>query len=262
MTRKPDKEVTSQSARNIADRLIAGSSKILEDRMRDIYFCERLAELDERTIVEILRRLLRQANDRHPGALLILNSLGDGGTLVKNLGPSKLSRVYHGAVRLKYQPVVRLLSRPRASRQYAEADDDASQYAMNDRTIGERRYLARGRDKDTLDKLTYDLDPLVIRELLGNPLIIEKQVVKIAARRPCTPEVLTEIARHPRWSNRQSIREALVRNPYVDPRLALSLVPMMLVPQLRQIVTSSEIHVEIRRHAHQILTAKSGLRKR
>lgn len=244
-----------------ARRLIAGASKILDPRMRLAYFVERWRALSDDAAIEVLRVLVERAGNRDPGALGVLEALGEGDALTDGMRPQRISRIYHGAARREYPEVVRLLSRPRVFKHFGEEDDEASQYALKNSTLGERRYLARGRDRDTLDRLTYDLDPLVIRELLGNPLVVEKDVIKIAARRPTTPDVLAEVARHPRWSARQRIKEAVVRNPYVDTRLALKLVPTLLVPQLREVAMDAEVHPEISGHAR-VLYENRGSRRR
>ena len=52
-----------------------------------------------------------------------------------------------------------------------------------DRSAGERTALARRRDRLTLDRLTRDRDPRVIAVLLDNPVLLERDVVRIAAGR-------------------------------------------------------------------------------
>jgi hypothetical protein len=251
-------QATGPSGAEGARDLIRRAAKILEPRMRLVYFTERVRDLPDDGSVEALRELVIAAAERDPGALALLNDLGQGDVLSEILGPEKVSRVYHGARRAGWEEVVRLLSRPRAVKEYDQGDDLASMYALSDRTIGERRFLARSRDVEALDRLTYDLDPLVIRELLGNPMVTEKHVMKIAARRPCTRAVLAEIARHPRWVAREGVREALVRNPYIDPRLALSLVTTMLRRELKEIARDAEVHPEVRRQARELLDRRRG----
>jgi hypothetical protein len=241
-----------------ARALIRRAERIPEPRMRLVYFARHLLGVPDAGTIEILRELVLAATDRVPGAIALLRDLGEGEALPELLGPEKVSRVYHGARRAGYEPVVRLLARPHAVKEYTQGDDLASLYAIHDRTTGERRALARGRDGEVLDRLTYDLDPLVIRELLANPAITEAHVLKIAARRPCTREVLAEVARSARWIVRPVVREAIVRNPYVDPHLALALVATMLRQELRAVAADAEVHLEVRRQARELLQGKRG----
>ena len=67
---------------------------------------------------------------------------------------------------------------------------------------------------------------------------------------------MAEVAGHPRWVTGQRVREAIVRNPYVDPHLALSLVPTMLRAQLKEVAYDAEVHEEVRRMAGRILSKK------
>ena len=66
-------------------------------------------------------------------------------------------------------------------------------YGLADKSTGHRRSMAKSNDKLVLDKVGYDQDPRVIRQLLLNSRMTERDIVKIAARRPNVPEVLTEI---------------------------------------------------------------------
>ena len=242
----------------VADEVFARTSRFPEARMRIIYFCKRLAELDDEIAIEVLRALLTRATERHVAALEILSAMGEDDYLITGLGAAKVSRIYHQARRSEYDDVMRFLSRPRAVKQYGEESDVASMYAIQDRTAGEKRFIARTGNRETLDRLTYDLDPLVIRELLGNPRVTERMVMKIAARRPCTPEVLAEIARHPRWVSRPDLREAIIRNPYVDPGLALSLAPTLLRSQLKQVAGDAEVHEEVKRQVRDLLQRRDN----
>jgi len=91
-------------------------------------------------------------------------------------------------------------------------------------TLGERKSLARGARRDVLDRLLRDPAAPVIRILLGNPRLIERDVVAIAARRPQLPEIQLEIARSRRWIARYAVKLALVLNPSTPTDLSLRLL--------------------------------------
>ena len=82
-------------------------------------------------------------------------------------------------------------------------------------TLGERKSLARRPDRAMLERLLGDPHPLVIKRVLANPRLTEdfQTVLRLAAKRPCRPDVLAEIARAPRWAHSARVRLALILNP-------------------------------------------------
>ena len=75
------------------------------------------------------------------------------------------------------------------------------------------------RDRDTLTKLAAASHPLIIRNVLLNPMVTEPMVVRMAARRPTRPEPLTEIWLSPRWCAQHAVRRADV-DPDLGARVA------------------------------------------
>ena len=120
-----------------------------------------------------------------------------------------------------------------------------------DLPLGTRRSAARGRDRFKLDRLMHDRDYRVIENLLQNPLIIERDVVRIAAMRPTRPEVLSVIAGHRKWASRYRVRKALACNPYTPSPIARRLLPTLLRQDLRVALESGilppEMLSEVRR---------------
>lgn len=122
-----------------------------------------------------------------------------------------------------------------------------------DVTLGEKRSLAKGRLKDTLDRLLYDEDPTVIRSILSNPRITEMEVLKIASKRPIKPEILKVIFESKKWSSRYVVKRALVLNPCTPTGIALGLVNFMQYADLKRIATNKTLHEEICTSAAELL---------
>ncbi len=120
-------------------------------------------------------------------------------------------------------------------------------------SVGERCTSARGRDRNKLDRLLHDRDYRVIRILLDNPILRERDVVKIAAMRPTRPEVLESIARHRRWASRYPVRKAIACNPHTPPPIARRLVPTLLRQDLAALVGAGSIPDEVRAQARALL---------
>jgi hypothetical protein len=113
-------------------------------------------------------------------------------------------------------------------------------------SLGERKSVARTRDRQLLARVLRDPHPDVIRILLGNPHLTEADVIRVAARRPVRGEVLREICRSPRWMVRYRVRLALIKNPYLPLPLALRLVPQLTAPDQREIAGSPELDGRLR----------------
>ena len=113
-------------------------------------------------------------------------------------------------------------------------------------TLGERKSIARSRDKMLLDRVLRDPHPDVIRILLDNPAIIEEDVVRLSALRPVPPEVLVQVFRHTRWITRYRIRNALARNPNTPEDVAVQLVPHLTPSDRRELSHASHASDRLR----------------
>lgn len=102
-------------------------------------------------------------------------------------------------------------------------------------TLGERMSLARGAPRETIARLLRDPEPMVIRLLLGNPRLLERDLVFLASRRPIGPEVVREILGAPRWSQRYAVRRTLALNPTTPNEVALRLLPLLTRPHLQEV---------------------------
>lgn len=113
-------------------------------------------------------------------------------------------------------------------------------------TLGERKALARRPDRNKMDRLLHDPHPTVIRMLLANPKVTEEDVLSLAARRPCRPDSLVEIARNLRWAHRPRIRIALVLNPDTPLEIAAPIVGLLMRHELRLVATSPTVAPAVR----------------
>lgn len=113
-------------------------------------------------------------------------------------------------------------------------------------TLGERKSLARKRDRSLIARVLRDPDAAVIRILLGNPALTEDDVVRLSARRPIVPGVLEQVAKHARWSQRYRVIVALVKNPHTPTEVAVRLVPQLRRQDARDVARSQELAASLR----------------
>jgi hypothetical protein len=126
-------------------------------------------------------------------------------------------------------------------------------------TLGERKALARGRDRFMIDRLLRDPHPAVIKNLLGNPRVTEDDVIRLASRRPTFPDVQTEIARSPRFGHRPRVRLAIVQNPFSPTSLSVPLVPLLVKQDLASVIAGTELPAIVRAAAIELLQRRPPL---
>lgn len=120
-------------------------------------------------------------------------------------------------------------------------------------TLGERKSLARSHRREMLLHILRDPHPDVVRIVLHNPHITERDVLVIASRRPSPSESLAAVAAHPRWSVRHPIKRALVLNPHTPVHLSVRIATTLRVADLRQIAGDPNLAAPLRQQAESLL---------
>ncbi len=226
-------------------------------RIREAKVLERLRELPVDAVAELLHDLVRLVEEDDEEARIALPFCVGLTRFEKQLGYEWLAQLYVTADGKGYEDVKRLLATSEVSKKPRR--DGREQNEFVEKTLGERKELARTtRDRDLIDRLLFDRNPEVVRMLLGNPRVIERDVVKIAAMRPTSPAILDVVLHHPKWSARYLVRKALALNPYLPANNAISLLPLLLAQDLRQAAESTELAGSIRAAARDLLGRKGG----
>lgn len=113
-------------------------------------------------------------------------------------------------------------------------------------TLGERKSLARRRDRNVLARVLRDPSPDVVRILLENPALTEADVVRLAARRPIDPRVLLALVVDLRWVVRPAVRKSLVQNPWTPLDVALRLLPHLTRAELTELERAADLREPLR----------------
>jgi hypothetical protein len=252
MGKDPDYEL-------ITGQLVAKLSAIKDIKMRTYLLAERLKMYPPVVVVELLHLLSDKASRRDDYREVLL-SLVDLETIREILGNQRMSDIYSRAREQGYDEVVRILSHPGSHSQQKVPQEEGVEVRsfFDDTTVGERRALAKGQDRDLLERLLYDQNPLVIRVLLLNPRITERDVIKLAARRPNSPRVLQEVFASRRWIVRYGVKVALSRNPYTPPKIAVRLVSFLMGSDLAEMTTDDTLHPELREAARAEYRRRQG----
>ncbi|MGC3997569.1 MAG: hypothetical protein QM767_08780 [Anaeromyxobacter sp.] len=168
------------------------------------------------------------------------------------------AELYAVAVERGLTQVSSLLVAPRPHKAY-QAPRDRADPRLSSLTLGHKKALARAhRDPDLLARLAAEGTPEVVRELLRNPQLTEPFVIRIAARRPCRPETLRLVAESRRWRTRPAVALAVARNPYVEPEVALKLLPFAGAADLADVAADGTVHPLVRALAARLAAERSG----
>ena len=212
-----------------------------------------LSELPPGEAVTLLGGLIRRADRRSDPDSAALEGLLRA--VRELLAPPVAEALFHAA---GDDPEVQaLFARSGPARNFDHDREEWIDREMRARTLGERRSLARTRDRDLLARLATDQDPTVVRYVLQNPLCTEREVLVAASRRPQRPDVLEEIFRSRRWSPNRRVRRALALNPYSPPALASAALALLTVPDLREVAADLTISSDVRVQARRLLGGRS-----
>lgn len=168
--------------------------------------------------------------------------------------------LYRAAVAAGHEALrLLLIAGDQTQKAATEADFDRDE-VLEGLTLGERKAKARLHDHDLLLRLLYDAEPAVVRILLGNRRLTERDVLRLASRRPNRTPILREIAAASGWISRAPIQRALVLNPYAPAGLAVTLLPLLGPAELEEVARDSGLH-PIVVHASREVLALRGWRE-
>ena len=215
-----------------------------------------LAATEPSRAAEVVAALLRAPGaEARVAAVAVARALGDPSP---DLVYGWLADLYEAAAARALDEVTALLVSPPPRRTYEEPRD-RSDPRLAAITLGHKKVFARShRDPDLLARLAAEGEPVVVRELLRNPLLTEELVVRIAARRPCRPGTLRCVAEAWPWRARPAVALAIVRNPYAEPALALELLPALGAVDLRDIARDGALHPLVRAMAERVAARRGG----
>jgi hypothetical protein len=226
--------------------------------LRHTVLREGLEGFDDATLIAVLDRLEARALGGEAGPRGMVAELALDPDVVQELPYDRRVELYGAAREAEF---TRVAARFLGVRPPAKADEPVDNPHL-DLPAGVRKQAARAQQRELIDRLLHDRDPRVIRALLDNPRLVERDAVKIAALRPTAPEVLETLAAHGRWSRSYRVRKALAFNPCSPSTLARQLVPTLLEQDLRALRDTGTVAPELREEANHLLTgrARDGLR--
>lgn len=233
-------------------RLLNDISALPEERMRVDLLARRLKELSPEDAALSIDLVYKKSPEdclaRRARSVFVHHD-----SIKSALGEQAYELICLASVRLGLKRVERLFTELKPRKSGLSGYDKEEEAKMEFITLGQRRSLSKRPVKDSIDRLLSDPDPLVITNLLNNPRITEKEVLKIASKRPNSPRILKLIIGHRVWSKRYAVVKAVTLNPYTPPRVSISLLEFLLTQDLKTVAEDKTIHPEVKTSAGEIL---------
>ncbi len=254
-------EIDTREAEELAEKLLRQVAGIMDMNQRSYALGQKLKRLPAEMVLEILYLVFNKAQERVPLYQDGFRVLSDIRRMSYYIGYDKMSQVYTLARRKDYQDLVRFMSHLPPARSVSDDGEVFEDHRLREITLGEKKSLARSRDRDFINRILHDQHPDVIHNLLQNPYITIKEVIRIASKRPTSQQVLWKVYRNTHWINYYSVKKALVNNPYSPPQISLSLLHFMLEQDLAEVAESMDLHPKVQQAAQDVLKKKIGVRK-
>lgn len=234
-----------------AQKLSKDITSLPEEAMRLVVLKKRLQELSPEHISRLLSILLRKTEQIH--SLLLGPDL-----LLETLGPELFHKAYQSSLDFGLMTVSPLFTAlpPKKGGLYHGYEKE-EEIKMEHLTLGERRALSKGFNKDMLSRLLSDPDPMVIKNLLDNPKTTEREALRVASKRPNSSKILDTLARHIKWSKNYNVRKAIIQNPYTMPRVSVLLMGAILTADLEAVASDATLHRQVSTYALDLLRERS-----
>jgi len=250
--------MTDQADLNAAVReLIGALSGITDVTQRTYALANRLNEESDDFVVEVFKRVRELSMVGDEDCLKLYNSLIGIDALTDVFGKKRMSQLVDVAQQRGAYEVVALFMDLPGDRSEEHPFQPFLDARLKDAPLGIRKSLARRLDFVLIKRIARDQDHRVIGILLDNPRLTEPDVVRIAATRPTSPRVLEQIAKHPRWNKRYSVKKTIVLNPHSPLSMALRFLTYMTLTDLDLVVNTPDLNPVLVREAERIMERKT-----
>ena len=137
------------------------------------------------------------------------------------------------------------------------AADEAIRNRLGTISPGERLTLAKRGSGRLAAGLLLDAEARIAEAALHNPQLTEALVVKALMREPASPALAGLVGQHPKWSLRQEVQRALLRNPGTPLGRVLVLARSLPTEALREIMRQSRLSENVRAYLARELESRA-----
>ena len=235
-----------------ADAIVRATLALVDPPIRIAYLRGLLRDENTADLAPALDQVCMRAEQAEERAREVLVSLVDALRSPEADLARCVQRLREEAAGESYLALERLLRQPPSSVSPSSPPRDPNKEKVPDYgrgrplTLGERKSLARRTNREMLARLLNDPHPEVIRRLLHNPGLTEDDVVRLAAKRPCRGDVLSEIAQSEKWVHRARVRLTLALNPSTPIEIAGPIVSLLMRQELKLVASSTHVAPVVR----------------
>jgi hypothetical protein len=233
--------------------LVEALRGLAESGQRAVRFLELSDSWSAQEVAEVLNGLARATAQRPEPLRRLHLDLVTHRELLHRIGYEKVAEIYRYATQQGWRDVQALFRAGPARARAAEPKPGGFAQRLEALTLGARKQLSRKVDRRKMEMLLFDADARVIRELLLNPKITEKDVVRLAARHQAPASVLEEVCRSERWIHGYSVKKALVFNPRTPPAYALGFGRHLRKTDLKLLLQKGGVHPDLLELARELL---------
>jgi len=246
-------DLKGQKVRQLADYLVRSMETVPERKMRTLRLKERLSHMPEEIIIEVIHDVLSQTRPGDTSSAHFLMSIIDIFSDMNDMQSQQLLKLYVMCRDRGYTRASVVFVSPEPKKRPFSKYDFVENRDMDYLTLGEKRSMARTRNKDLLDRLIYEPHPLVIRNILENPRMTEHEVLKMVSKRPNNETILSEIFQSEKWLRSYNIKISMIKNPYTPVGIAMVLLYFLKRQDLRAVSRDQSLHELIKETAGDLL---------
>ena len=244
--------VLRSRAPSLAARLLRALAGMNDPRKAALYLGSRLRPLPPEIIAASLQGVLDGVERKEPGSDLAVQAMLCGE--LRSAWPEGLSLQVQACARRegKFDLAGMLLELPEMDSRFVPAVSRLPK-DLQEVPLGVRKAWARQGDVFLMDRLLYDPDPAVVANLLDNPRLLPRDVIRLASRTDAGESVLELVATHHRWIALYPVKVTLVHNPSTPVRITLGLLRLLMSPDLRELVDVGRVSGVVARRAKELL---------
>jgi hypothetical protein len=256
MSPQEDKPLSEEEIETMTVAMIKQVSGILDRRQRTFALASKLKRHPPKTILAMFHLIAVGARFKVPHFQDAFRAVSDVKMMAKYLGNDLMSEIYTLARSQGRTEVTSFMQMMPAARKLGVDEELEEDPLLKEMALGTKRQKARLRDRDLLERLCHEQDPVVIEHLLKNPVVSLRHVVRIASKRPTGAEVLRVVYRDQRWVNHYVVKLALVNNPYTPTQISVSLLNFLLEQDLEDVAENMLLHPVVKQTAVDLIMLK------
>ena len=134
---------------------------------------------------------------------------------------------------------------------------DSLYQKINGMSTPEKFRLAIFANREVRSRLINDPKKMIALAVLKNQKMNESEVLLYAQRRDLSVEIISAIAKDPKWKRHYPIKFAVASNPKTPIPVAISLLPYLHERDLKSISRDKNAPPVLRQKAHEIVSAKN-----